>query len=150
MATSPASVATAHPAHLLVFAALRLHLRSQRSLTLHVRRPTHPMAHWPSWWLNQAVPLAARPLPPLLCLFDTIPSSSSCFRTSLLVYHLLPVISKYLAEVSQWIFSPPDDTCSGGSGGRTLLPRRAGPAGLEKALCTHGAILKACVLSLLS
>src|SRR5205807_3229308 len=98
-ATSPASGATAHRAHPLVFAALRLHLRSQRSLTLPVRRLTHLTAHWPSWWLNQAVPLAARPLPPLLCLFDTMPSSSSCFRTSLLVYHLLPVISKYLAKL---------------------------------------------------
>src|SRR6266571_2688228 len=92
----PACAATAHRAHPLVFAALRLHRGSQRSPIPRVRPPTHPTGHWPSSWLNQAVPLAARPLPPLLCLFDTMPSSSSCFRTSLLVYHLLPVISKYL------------------------------------------------------
>src|SRR5207248_3263624 len=42
-------------------------------------------------WLEPAVRLASTPLLPLLCHFDTMPSSSSSFRTSLLVYHLLPL-----------------------------------------------------------
>src|SRR5438132_123158 len=110
-ATSPASVATAHPTHPLVFAALRLHLRSQRSLTLPVRRLTHLTAHWPSWWLNQAVPLAARPLPPLLCLCDTIPSSASSFRTSLLVYHLFSLSPNVCSSYATSQKSALPETC---------------------------------------
>src|SRR2546421_509264 len=77
-----------HQARPLVFAVVLSARRSSRSPTPHAALLTHPTAHWPSWWPDPAAPLAARPLPPLLCLFDTIPSSSSCFRTSLLVYHL--------------------------------------------------------------
>ena len=33
-------------------------------------------------------------------------------------------MSTIWAELAQWICSPPDDTRYGGSGGRTLLPRR--------------------------
>src|SRR5256886_9276493 len=77
-----------HQARPLVFAVVLSARRSSRSPTPHAALLTHPTAHWPSWWPDPAAPLPARPLPPLLCLFDTIPSSSSCFRTSLLVYHL--------------------------------------------------------------
>jgi len=44
---------------------------------------------WPSSWPSQAAPLVSTPLPLLLSHFDTNPSSTSSFRTSLLVYHLL-------------------------------------------------------------
>jgi len=56
-------------------------------------------------------------------------------------------MSTIWAELAQWICSPPYDTRSCESGGRTLLPHRARPAGLQKAeystMCAKGAILKA-------
>src|SRR6266699_5182833 len=54
--------------------------------------PTHPRGHWPSSWPNPGVGLLSTPPPRLLYRFDTMPSSSSSpFRTSLLVYHLRPL-----------------------------------------------------------
>ncbi len=93
---SPACAAAVHRQCLSVFAALLSHPGSQRSPIPRVKPPIHPRGHWPWSWPNLAVHLVATLLLPLLCLFDTMPSSSSCFRTSLLVYHLLPVISKCL------------------------------------------------------
>src|SRR5207245_11064621 len=89
-----------HQARPLVFAVVLSARRSSRSPTPHAALLTHPTAHWPSWWPDPAAPLAARPLPPLLCLFDTIPSSSSCFRTSLLVYHLFSLSPNLCSDVS--------------------------------------------------
>ncbi len=53
---------------------------------------------FPSSWRDPVVRLVSTPLLRLLYRCDTMPSSSS-FRTSLLVYHLLPVISKYLSAI---------------------------------------------------
>src|SRR5713226_4650119 len=77
-----------HQARPLVFAVVLSALRSSRSPTPHAALLTHPVVHSPSSSPNPAAPLVARLLPPLLYLFDTIPSSTSSFRTSLLVYHL--------------------------------------------------------------
>src|SRR5947209_3711803 len=52
-------------------------------------RLTHPRGRWPSWWPNPGVRPVSTPLLPLLYRCHTMPSSSSSFRTSLLVYHLL-------------------------------------------------------------
>src|SRR5437667_3642805 len=89
MATSPACATATHRALPLVLAAALPHLRPQKSPTPHVTLPTHPVVHWPSSWLSPVAPLVATPQPLLLYLSDTIPSSSSSFGTSLLVYHLL-------------------------------------------------------------
>src|SRR5258708_18042065 len=90
-ATLPACAAGVRREHLLVFAAPPAHLRWQRCPIPGVRPPTHPRGHWPSWWPDLAVRLVSTPLPPRLYRFDTTPSSSSSFRTSLLVYHFLPL-----------------------------------------------------------
>src|SRR5437868_15068829 len=83
------SAAATHRALPLVLAALPAHRGSQRSLIPHVMRLTHPRGRWPSSWPNPGVRPVSTPLLPLLYRCDTMPSSSSSFRTSLLVYHLL-------------------------------------------------------------
>lgn len=83
--------ASTHRALPPVLAAALAVPRSQRSLIPRVRPPTHPRGRWPSSWPNPGVRLVSTPLLPLFYRFDTMPSSSSSFRTSLLVYHLLPL-----------------------------------------------------------
>ncbi len=97
----PACVAVVHRAHPLGLVGPPTPRESQRSPIPHARPPTHARAHGPSSSLNPVVRLVSTPLPLLLCRVDTMPSSSSSMRTSLLVYHLLPVISNYL------LFLPP-------------------------------------------
>src|SRR6202022_340332 len=76
---------------LLLLAAPPAHLRWQRCPIPHGRRPTHPTGRSPLSWPDLAVSLFSTPLLRRLYRFDTMPSSSSSFRTSLLVYHLLPL-----------------------------------------------------------
>src|SRR5947209_15097539 len=64
-------------------------------------RLTHPRGRWPSLWPNPGVRPVSTPLLPLLYRCDTMPSSSSSFRTSLLVYHLLSL------SPNVWCFSFP-------------------------------------------
>src|ERR1700693_1704983 len=81
--------ASPHRALPLALAAPPAHPGSPRSPIPHGRPPTHPRGHWPSLSPNPGVRLLSTPRLPLLCRFDTMPSSSSSsFRTSLLVYHL--------------------------------------------------------------
>src|SRR5512142_2651583 len=90
MATLPMCAAAGRQEPPLVFAAPRAARRSPGSRPPRVRPPTHPGGRWPSSWPNPAGRLVSMLLRPLLSHSDTIPSSSSAFRTSLLVYHLLP------------------------------------------------------------
>src|SRR2546429_7802463 len=65
---------------------------SQISPIPHVKPPTHPRGHSPSWSADPVAHLVSALLLPRLYRCDTMPSSSpSSFRTSLLVYPLLPL-----------------------------------------------------------
>src|SRR6266581_8533902 len=89
MVTSLACAAARRRTLPLVLAVFPPDRGSQRSPVLRVMPLTHLMVHLPSWWPGPAALLVSTPLPPLLYRFDTIPSATSSFRTSLLVYHLL-------------------------------------------------------------
>ena len=93
-ARSPACVATAHRPRLLVRAAPPVPRRWRRCPIPHGRLPTHPKGRSPLSWPDPGVRLVSMPLPPLLYRCDTMPSSSSSLRTSLRVYHLLPLSPK--------------------------------------------------------
>jgi hypothetical protein len=70
---------------------------------------------FPSRWLNLAALLVATPPPPLLYLFDTMPSSSSPFLLSLILSPLLPYLQMSVKTHER------SDNCRGHTG-RSVRP----------------------------